>query len=567
VYKCEYMTKAVFTRWLFFFLLSNAILTVMKVKIIIGLCVTLLGSGTWLFLRKGNDVPQYETVRVMRKDIREEVAATGSVAPAKTFNLQFENSGMIKTITAKVGDAVKSGAALASLDAKDLETKVAQDEAALLQAQAKLAVAREGSRPEDIEIARIALTSAKTALNDAKANLDAVTKKTENDLIDAYEDGRIAFLNNLLTLGNIREDVRAIYLSPPTKFSESDSQAKNSFNTEYLATDAAYTTAREYLEAMTVRPARDVILSGLSNLSAASSQMSKMLDLVNRALAATDSVLATTKTTIATDITNLKTLLTAVTDARSAITTTEAVNAVSLNIANTSHNTALANVEKAERDLALKEAGTRLSEMAQFEAAVAQTRAQLAASRVALQKSQLFAPVDGVVTDVAIEVGEIARAGTNAVSLITQSGYQIDVNVPEVDIPKVTIGSAADITLDAFGPDTHIAATVLTIDPAQTQVEGVVYYKVTVAFQDITNSIRPGMTANVTIFGKEVKNALTIPQRSVETMDSKKIVRVLVGTIPQEREVTLGIRSAKGDVEVLTGLSEGEDVIVFEKKK
>ena len=539
----------------------------MKVKVIIVTCIILLGSGAWIFLHKDNGTPQYETVRVTRKDIREEVAATGSIAPAKTFNLQFENGGMVKTIIVKVGDAVKSGAVLASLNAKDLETRVAQDEAALLQAQAKFAVAREGSRPEDIEIARGALASAKTALNDAKANLDAVAKKTENDLTDAYEDGRIAFLNNLLTLGNIREDVRAIYLSPPAKFSESDSQAKNSFNSEYLTTDEAHTKARTHLGAMSASPSRSEILLALSELSAAASQMSKMLDLTNRALAATDSVLASTKTTIATDITNLKTLLTAVTDARSAITTTEAANAVSLNTANTSYNAALANVEKAERDLTLKEAGTRPSEIAQFEAAVAQARAQLASSRVALQKSQLISPISGVVTDVAIEIGEIARVGTNAISLITQSGYQIDVNVPEVDIPKVTIGSAADITLDAFGPDTHIAATVLTIDPAQTQVEGVVYYKVTVAFQDITNSIRPGMTANVTIFGKEVKNALTIPQRSVETMDSKKIVRVLVGTIPQEREVTLGIRSAKGDVEVLTGLSEGEDVIVFEKKK
>ena len=117
------------------------------------------------------------------------------------------------------------------------------------------------------------------------------------------------------------------------------------------------------------------------------------------------------------------------------------------------------------------------------------------------------------------------------------------------------------MTFDAFGTETF-SGKVFYIDPAETITQGVVDYKIKVAFDTPDARMKSGLTANLDIQTKSDANALILPQYAilvndsgtfVETLDAKKAVV----TTP----VTLGIQDENGNVEVLTGVTAGEQVL------
>jgi len=93
-------------------------------------------------------------------------------------------------------------------------------------------------------------------------------------------------------------------------------------------------------------------------------------------------------------------------------------------------------------------------------------------------------------------------------------------------------------------------------------IQDVVYYRVTVALADSTDKeIFNGMTANVVFATAQKENALYVPQRAVLT-NAEKYVRVLENNQVKEVPVILGLKGDGGMVEITSGLSEGQDVVV-----
>jgi multidrug efflux pump subunit AcrA (membrane-fusion protein) len=121
----------------------------------------------------------------------------------------------------------------------------------------------------------------------------------------------------------------------------------------------------------------------------------------------------------------------------------------------------------------------------------------------------------------------------------------------------------AAITLDAFGDDVPFAGKVVEIEPGSTEIQDVVYYKITVSLDDTTKPIKPGMTANVAIETAKKDNILSVPLRVVRTRDDgSKYIRLLVDGEERETTVTLGIRGNEGKVEIVSGISEGDLAII-----
>lgn len=146
--------------------------------------------------------------------------------------------------------------------------------------------------------------------------------------------------------------------------------------------------------------------------------------------------------------------------------------------------------------------------------------------------------------------------------------YDISVDVPETDVVKMKVGDDATITLDALGPDTEFTGKVLTIDPASTEIQDVVYYKVKVAINETGDVIKPGMTADVLTKTESRENVLFVPSSAVltKTDTNEKYVRVLKDNKVEERTIQLGLKADDGKVEVLSGLSEGEVIVLREIK-
>jgi len=99
--------------------------------------------------------------------------------------------------------------------------------------------------------------------------------------------------------------------------------------------------------------------------------------------------------------------------------------------------------------------------------------------------------------------------------VISESGFKIEVNIPEVDISKVEVGDLAEVTLDAYGNDAMFNAEVITIDLAETVIEGVSTYGATLEFKEPDERVKSGMTASVDIVTGAREDVVYIPQRSV----------------------------------------------------
>jgi HlyD family secretion protein len=198
---------------------------------------------------------------------------------------------------------------------------------------------------------------------------------------------------------------------------------------------------------------------------------------------------------------------------------------------------------------------------------VAEALADVRKAEANVAKTIIRAPFSGVITNKNVSVGQIVAANSPVLSIISLGNFEIEANIPEVEIAKLTVGNTATVTLDAYGNDVPFLATVTVIDPAERVIDGVSTYEVTLNFKEEDARIRSGMTANLEIKTAEKDDVVIIPERAVVIEGNKKIVEVLDGTGNSiKREVQTGLRGQGGVVEITQGLKEGETIIVSRTK-
>ena len=217
-------------------------------------------------------------------------------------------------------------------------------------------------------------------------------------------------------------------------------------------------------------------------------------------------------------------------------------------------------VQQLEAQLALKKAGATPEDIAAQAAQVEEVQATVASIQAKLQNSEIVAPQSGTVTQFDAKVGQTASPNTPLISIISGSKFEVDAEVPETDIGKVAMGDAVSMTLDAFSGETF-TGTVFYIDPAETILQGVVDYKVKVSFDKPDARLKSGLTANLDIQTKHKDSVLILPQYAILQNDSGTFVETLVKGKVVDNPVTLGIQDAKGNVEIASGVTAGEQVL------
>ncbi|MDD5589972.1 MAG: efflux RND transporter periplasmic adaptor subunit, partial [Candidatus Portnoybacteria bacterium] len=177
-----------------------------------------------------------------------------------------------------------------------------------------------------------------------------------------------------------------------------------------------------------------------------------------------------------------------------------------------------------------------------------------------------IAPFEGVVTKQDAKVGQIVSINTPLISLMSRAQFQIEANIAEADIAKIKIGNAARVTLDTYGSQEIFFTRVAKIDPAETLIEGVATYKTTFQFDREDSRIKSGMTANIDIVAQEQKGVLSLPMRAILQESGRRFVLARNEEEFQKKEVMLGIRGVSGDVEILAGVKEGDEVMLSPDK-
>ena len=196
----------------------------------------------------------------------------------------------------------------------------------------------------------------------------------------------------------------------------------------------------------------------------------------------------------------------------------------------------------------------------QLENALEQARLQFESAQWELAATVLIAPTDGTVTDLGVAVGETVSAGQAAVVLSDLRALQVEINVDETDVARVSVGQETQITLDAF-PGAELTGEVTFIAPVAKVESGVVLYPVTVQLSPVQLPVRAGMTADVEITTASRGNALIVPLRAVHTEGARTYVHRLAGDQIERMEVELGLMTDT-EVEITGGLEEGDVVSV-----
>jgi len=228
---------------------------------------------------------------------------------------------------------------------------------------------------------------------------------------------------------------------------------------------------------------------------------------------------------------------------------------------------ARASVAQAEAALAQARAAqltdqVRAQEVASARASVTQAHVSLANAQERLSETEIRAPVAGLVSDRAVEVGQtvIGGSGTGGTSVITLAVVDpllADVMVDESDIASVRAGLEAEITADAL-PDQTFTARVQAVSPNSKTVNNVVQYEVTLQLTGKTAGLRLGMTVDADLILMRRRNVLTVPREAVRGEESKMVLVVRNGQL-SPTSVQVGGTDGR-NVEIASGLSEGEIV-------
>jgi HlyD family secretion protein len=151
-------------------------------------------------------------------------------------------------------------------------------------------------------------------------------------------------------------------------------------------------------------------------------------------------------------------------------------------------------------------------------AVVQQREAQLASARVDLGRTQIRAPVDGVVIKRSIEPGQTVAVSLQApeLFLIAQNlrDMRVEVSIDEAEVSRVRVGQGTTFTVDAF-PGRTFEGAVRQVRKASKSEQNVITYTAVVSAENEAQTLLPGMTANVRIVTDVREDALKVPNAAL----------------------------------------------------
>jgi HlyD family secretion protein len=425
-----------------------------------------------------------------------------------------------------------------------------------------------------LALSQTTVDNAQKALSDARASYVGVEDKAAADLASAYDgaltaaaSGVVSGKSALVMLSDIqyRRFINANVTNPDLIQGKVVAMQKL-FNLSaagyWTAQNVSGVTSGVFGAVEAATSAQDPSTLD-TTFDAALDALNAVSDALN-AVPILDSFSTTDKTDLATQKTTIASAIALLSAKLQVVDVQKATNASVLASADASVTTAENALAAAQKALALQEAGSTPESITTQQSRIASAQAQKELVQAQIATMTLTSPIAGVVTSQNARKGVFMQAGAPVVSVISSGAYEIEAYVPEADIAKVSVGETADVTLDAYTDADIFKATVASIDPAETILQDVSTYKVTMAFVDGKDArIRSGMTANATILTDKRSNVIAVPTRAVITDGGQTYVRVVDnGAITQVR-VTVGLRSSDGYTEITNGLSEGEDVVTF----
>ncbi|HBW35091.1 MAG: RND transporter [Peptococcaceae bacterium BRH_c23] len=183
---------------------------------------------------------------------------------------------------------------------------------------------------------------------------------------------------------------------------------------------------------------------------------------------------------------------------------------------------------------------------------------QLAQAREALDNATVTAPVSGIVSQVNVQVGNMATSAQAAVSLTNTSSVFSSLSVAENLVNRLTKGQGVKVTVPSVS-ENSLVGKIEHISPASDSKTHLYPLKITLENPD--GLIKPGMFAKVELTTDEKADVMAVKSEAVVLKNEKTIVYVVQEDKAVAKEVATGLDTGV-DIEILQGLDQGDQVIV-----
>ena len=261
-------------------------------------------------------------------------------------------------------------------------------------------------------------------------------------------------------------------------------------------------------------------------------------------------------------------------------------------------NTAKANLASSESSMAYEKANYNryktlydkgLVSADEYESALLsyrKAREDVSTKRESVNKAQtnlgyatITSPIDGVVLSKSVEEGQTVAASFNTPELFSiaqdLTDMRVIADIDEADIGGVKEGQRVSFTVDAF-PDDHFEGQVTQVRQQATTESNVVTYEVVISAPNKDLKLKPGLTANVTIYTLEKNGVLAVPAKALRFTPNEALLKN--GQQIEDLEVPMKVWTLEGNTfkahkveigttngmltEIISGISEGTDVLV-----
>ncbi|PLX85707.1 MAG: hypothetical protein C0617_03230 [Desulfuromonas sp.] len=187
--------------------------------------------------------------------------------------------------------------------------------------------------------------------------------------------------------------------------------------------------------------------------------------------------------------------------------------------------------------------------------------ANLRVSRVALEKSSLRSPVDGVLDELLIDLGEYVGVGDPVAVVVQVDRLKVLVDVPEKDVADLAVGDGVEVEAASIGRGAPPRLSGKVIHLAYKADPVTRTYRAKIAIDNSAGSLRPGMIVKAAFVRRELKGVIAVPLYALVDQDGVKVVYVAEEGRAVRRVVVAG--PVVGDrVVIVEGLASGEKLIV-----
>ncbi len=464
------------------------------------------------------------------------VESSGSMAALQSASLFWETTGAVAAVYVKVGDTVRKGDVLMTIDPVTAPQNVIRAHIDLVTAQDALnALLHPGAL--DIANAQKAMADAEQALEDAERDLKYVENPVGKSLYDDLDDKKLALdtaqANAQLAhvsleasaIKTSEDDMNLAYSQLQRAQTAMDDCIKISCGERVLRENELNTAQKEYQKAwdafQTAKLRYEInVANQADDVTTAQEEYDRAAANLNAALAGPDTLeLQTAQATVA-----------------------------------------VARAVLADKQETLNELlnGADPQDIAAAEANVLSAQATIDSLTI----KALF---DGEVLIVNYRPGDAVSPSLAAAMLANRSLLHVDVSVDETDVSDIQLGDPVTVTFNSL-PDLHLDGQVSEINPVGSAVQGLVKYTVRVDLAKVDPKVLLGMTADVSIVTDKNEGALAVPLDAVQLDPAGEFVNRVKADNTLER-VNVVSGAVQGDLVVVTGnLKPGDKVQIVEPK-